>query len=43
MDKLRKALDELNIKYDDEITVTVEGTDEPLAMEAMEKFIKENL
>lgn len=33
----------LGVKYDDEITVTVEGNDEPLAMEAMEKFIKENL
>ena len=33
----------LGVKYDDEITVVIEGSDEPAAMNAMEKFIKENL
>ena len=33
----------LGVKVDDEITVTVNGSDEAQAMAAMESFIKKNL
>ena len=33
----------LGAKYDDEITITSEGSDEDEAMTALESFIKENL
>ncbi len=33
----------LGAKYDDEITLTAEGSDEAEAMTALENFIKENL